>query len=117
MIWFIVNHVPDELFKKTVLFDRNTLTLQVFIVSFEGLEVLQSFLVRVLYFEELGAEGSRLLLCPIQLSLTLLILLLPLRQNLRKAQITGLNKDVWFYEGYQMLADVSLLVIDDVYHC
>lgn len=83
------------------IFDSNIRTLQIFILSFEDLEVLQSFLVRVLHFEELSAERSRLFLWSIQLSLTLLILLLPLRQNLRKAQIIGLNKDgSSFYEGH-----------------
>lgn len=65
-----------------ILFDRNIRTLQVFILPFEYLEVLHGFLVRVLHFEELCAERSRLFLCPFQLGLTLLILLLPLRKDL-----------------------------------
>lgn len=64
----------------------NIHTLQVFILSFEDLKVFQCFLVRVLHLEELGAERARLLLGSIQLSLTLLILLLPLGQNLRKTK-------------------------------
>lgn len=57
-------------------------TLQVFILPFQDLKVLQSFLVRILYFEELSTQKSRLLLGSIKLSLSLLILLLPFRQNL-----------------------------------
>lgn len=57
-------------------------TLQVFILPFKDLKVLQSFLVRILYFEELSTQRSRLLLGSIKVSLSLLILLLPFRQNL-----------------------------------
>lgn len=57
-------------------------TLQVFILPFKDLKMLQSFLVRILYFEELSTQRSRLFLGSIKLSLSLLILLLPFRQNL-----------------------------------
>lgn len=57
-------------------------TLQVFILPFKDLKVLQSFLVRILHFEELSTQRSRLLLGSIKLSLSLLILLLPFRQHL-----------------------------------
>lgn len=57
-------------------------TLQVFILPFKDLKVLQSFLVRILYFEELSTQRSRLFLGSIKLSLSLLVLLLPFRQNL-----------------------------------
>ena len=73
---------PSE--NSIVVFCSNIHTLQVFIISFENIEVLQRFLVRVLNLEELSAEGARLLQGSVQLGLTLLILLLPLRQNLRK---------------------------------
>lgn len=49
----------------TVTFQMNLpdiRTLQVFILSFEDLQVLQNFLIGVLHFEELSAEGASLLL-------------------------------------------------------
>lgn len=57
-------------------------TLQVFVFPFKDLKVLQSFLVRILYFEELSIERSQLFLGSVKLSLSLLVLLLPFRQNL-----------------------------------
>lgn len=53
---FYVKHIRRFTMKS------NVRTLQVFILSFKDLKVLQSFLVRILYFEELGTQGSRLLL-------------------------------------------------------
>lgn len=52
--------------------------MQVLILSFESIQLIQSFLIRVLHFEELGAEGTQLFLGPLQVSLAFLILLLPL---------------------------------------
>ena len=49
--------------------------------------MLQGLLVGVLELEELGAEGARLLLRGLQLRLRLLVLLLPLGQDLRALQL------------------------------
>ena len=54
-------------------------TLEVFVLPLHGLHVIQRFLIGVLEFEELSAKRSGLFLGALQLSLSLLILLLPLR--------------------------------------
>lgn len=57
-------------------------TLEVLILPLEGLQMLQRLLIGVLELEELCAEGACLLLRGLQLGLGLLILLLPLGQDL-----------------------------------
>lgn len=61
--------------------------MQVLILSFEQLKVLQSFFVGVLNFEELRAEAAGLLLGSLQLSLAFLILLFCLGQNLNADRV------------------------------
>ena len=53
-------------------------TLEVFVLPLHGLQVIQSLLIGVFEFEELSAKRSGLFLGALQLSLRLLILLLPL---------------------------------------
>lgn len=61
------------------------LTLQVLVLSLQSLQMIQSLLVGVLHLEEFSAHRASLLLSSFQLSLALLILLLPLCQNLAKS--------------------------------
>jgi hypothetical protein len=58
------------------------LTLQVLVLSLQSLQMIQSLLVGVLQLEQFSAHRASLLLSSFQLSLTLLILLLPLCQYL-----------------------------------
>ncbi len=58
------------------------LTLQVLVFTLHGLQLIQSFLIRVLHLEQLSAESTSLLLSSLKLCLTLLILLFPLCQHL-----------------------------------
>lgn len=57
-------------------------TLKILIFSLHVLQVIQRFFVCVLEFEELSAERASFFLGTFQLSLGLLILLLPLRKDL-----------------------------------
>ena len=59
-------------------------TLEVLVFPFQGLQMVQSLLVGVLHLEELCAEETALFLGPLQLRLALPILLLPLRNNLKR---------------------------------
>ena len=58
-------------------------TLQVLVLSLEGLKVVQSFFIRVLHLEHLSAQRASLFLSSLQLGLALLIFLLPLSKNLQ----------------------------------
>lgn len=54
------------------------LTFQILVLSFHGLKLIQGFLVGILQFEELGAQGPGLLQRSLQLGLALLALGFPL---------------------------------------
>lgn len=67
--------------------------MKVLVFAFHGLQMIQRFFVGVLELEQLSAEGTRLFLRTFQLRLRLLVLLLPLSQDLRELHITNvLNK-------------------------
>lgn len=68
------------------------LTLQVLVLSLQSLQMIQSLLVGVLHLEEFSAHRASLLLSSFQLSLALLILLLPLCQNLGESM--GFSSEV-----------------------
>ena len=59
------------------------LTLQVLVLTLQRFQVVQGLLIGILHLKQLCAEGARLLLGGLQLSLRFLVLLLPLRQDLR----------------------------------
>lgn len=59
------------------------LTLQVLVLTLQRFQVVQGLLIGILHLEQLCAEGARLLLGGLQLSLRFLVLLLPFRQDLR----------------------------------
>lgn len=67
------------------------LTLQVLVLSLQSLQMIQSLLVGVLHLEEFSAHRASLLLSSFQLSLALLILLLPLCQNLGESMAFSLE--------------------------
>lgn len=58
------------------------LTLEVLVLPSDSLSLVQHLLIGVLHPEDLSAEGARLLLGSLQLSLALLVLLLPFSQDL-----------------------------------
>ena len=60
------------------------LTLQVLVLTLQCFQVVQGLLIRILHLKQLCAERARLLLGGFQLSLRFLILLLPLRQDLKR---------------------------------
>lgn len=60
------------------------LTLQVLVFALHGLQLIQSFFIRVLHLEQLGAKRASLFLRSLKLCLTLLILLFPLCQHLNR---------------------------------
>ncbi len=62
--------------------NQNIVTLEVLVLSLHGLKMIQDFFIRVLQFEEFSAQRSRLFLGTFQFTLRLLILLLPLSQDL-----------------------------------
>ena len=57
-------------------------TLQILVLSLHGLQLVQRFFIGVLQFEELSAQRPSFFLRTLQLTLTLLIFLFPLRQDL-----------------------------------
>ena len=64
------------------------ITLQVFVLSLQGLQMVKSLLIGVFQFKELSAQRPGFFLRALQLTLRLLILLLPFRQDL------GIEKQV-----------------------
>ena len=62
----------------SVTFVVRNLTLKILVLPFHGFQMIQSFLIRVLQLEKLSAQRPSLLLGALQLTLRLLILLLPL---------------------------------------
>ena len=61
---------------------RSRFTLQVFVLSLQGLQMINRLLIGVLQFEELSAQTPGFFLRALQFTLRLLILLLPFRQDL-----------------------------------
>ena len=59
-----------------------TLTLQVLVLPFDCLQVVERLLVAILELKKLRAETARLLLGGVQLGVRLLVLLPPLQQHL-----------------------------------
>jgi len=58
------------------------LTLKVFVLPLEGLQMIQGFFIGVLHLKKLCTKRTGLFLSSFQLCLAFLILLLPLGQNL-----------------------------------
>lgn len=58
------------------------LTLEVLVLPSDSLSLVKHFFIGILHLEDLSAERARLLLGSLQLSLTLLVLLLPFSQDL-----------------------------------
>lgn len=81
--------------------------------------MIQGFFVRVLQFEKLRAQRSRFLLSALKLRLRLLVLLLPLGQNLNPVKREAMNNsgcdiktiDVAF-GAMNHLVEVSLLLVE-----
>lgn len=61
--------------------------MEVFILSFEAFQVIQNLFVRVFELEQFGTEPSRLSLRHFQIRLALLVLLLPVRQDLQQTHV------------------------------
>merc|ERR1719481_2288688 len=78
----------DALASLTNLFSQiRDLLLQVLVFTLHGLQLIQSFLIRVLHLEQFSAQRTCLLLSSFKLCLTLLKLLLPLCQHLVKGPL------------------------------
>lgn len=67
--------------------EGRALTLQVLVLPLQRFQVVQGLLIGILHLKELRAERASLLLGGFQLSLCLLVLLLPFCQDLKRNQV------------------------------
>ena len=78
-------------------------TLQVLVLPLQGLQLIQSLFIGVLHLEELSAERASLFLSTFQLSLALLILLLPFCQNLIRTKYVVLLTNTMLIQAMFLL--------------